>query len=271
MNKFKTFAFLLGAVLIVSMPSCNKENEEQQEGVFTPGKKIHKIYYSNKINDEPRLSEEWHWNGDKLESIDYYTAYNGELSYKETFSYDGNHISRIDFNSNPYHITSYTNFDYEGNYLKTAKHYYTRDGETWIEDFTFAFSYQNEKLSQVLCDRYGSQSCNLTWDGDNLSAVDEIDKGRGGFINLRFEYDNKDNPMYGRISHEPWLIIEGIDFEDYRGPYGSFVSKNNCVKCTDEKGNTFYNIGYIYNEDGYPTQQTVTGKYIFHIFYYEYE
>lgn len=278
MNKIKSLAIVLGVLLLASMSSCTKDNPQNnpQNGEFNPGKKIRKIYISYKSNQEPLLSEEWHWNGNKLRSIDHYRIIDDEsilaYAYKEEFTYNGNHISRIDYKNTDQNRYYYTLFEYEGDCLKSAMFSSTTKGTT-----TYEFMYQNEKISQIIRHYDYNREPSiyyLTWEGDNLSTInDEPDKG--GFSKERFEYDNKNNPMCGCLSYYPFDIFYPWYFEGYMGrnrPYGPYCSKNNCVADKyDKSGKTIYDIGYMYDEDGYPTKQTVTGNNFYRLFLFEYE
>jgi hypothetical protein len=256
-----------GVLLLVFIPSCTKENP--QNGEFSPTKKIHKIYSFNN-DDEKHLVETWNWNGNRLESIDYYGATN-QIESVEKFRYKGNRLFRIDWISHGYDslLTRYSIFEYEGDNLTVITQYIIRQSDT-LNYYRWNFAYQDEELSQITCKRKGSSSYsviyNLTWDVGNLIQIVE------GDTKFRLEYDSKSNPMCGRFSfyfEDADLLGNMID------GIGSHFSKNNCTKLTVESshGNT-YDIGYLYDEDGYPIKQSAIATAYGannYFFYYEYE
>lgn len=284
MKTLKSFSLLLGVLLIAFLSSCTKD--DPQNGEFTPGKRIHNIYIANPENEsERRLIEAWHWNGNKLESIDYYQLYSSgnKISAIEKFTYNGDLLTRIDNDFNRNNIY-YTLFKYENNKLAFVDQFniqtYTDiyDSQQHIDTIkdTFTLNYQDEKLSQIT--RFSSFSSpstfRLTWENGNLNRIyyDGHKKEDPGYW---FEYDSQNNPMYGRSTVSYFRCFTGGRIDSgLLDTFGPFVSQNNCTKLgvNMHKDGT-YDIGYLYDEDGYPIKQTVfLGRADhYYIFYYEYE
>ena len=280
MKNKKSVFFLFGMIILAVFASCTKENEEIQDTEYNPGKKIQKVYKTYSTNDEKQLIEVWHWNQNRLESIDYYSQQpkGDENPSVEKFTYEDDRVVRIDIdNANNPNYTHYTLFNYENNVLESVNEYEIR---TYVDNFwgiqitdttksTYILSYQDEKLSQVVYDRSHKKAqpddkispevFHLIWEGDNLI---EINDGKSPMY--LFEYDNNTNPMYGRLNVSYFSVLMG----NWTDCYNPFISKNNCTQVMEDmhKDGT-YSIGYLYDEDGYPTKQMRGTQ----AFYYEYE
>ena len=271
MNKFKSFTILMGALILVSMTSCTKE----KEGVYTPKKKIQRVYYSSTYTNK-YLSQLWNWDGKLLKSIDYY--WSGGIDWTADFTYDGKRLERVD----DYLNSEYVTYAYDGKYLKAASYYYRGNLEA-----TTAYSYADNKISKMVITYYDSKKSmekrhlfdamlpfqqevaevadkfmdkvatnetlksletftwQLTWDGNNVSKVSLTVEGY--IATATMQYDDKNNPFKG--FHDLYTDVdddEGILFS---------LSKNNITKMivNYSDGDTFItNFTYQYNSDDYP-------------------
>ncbi|MCR5065954.1 MAG: hypothetical protein K6A67_09350, partial [Bacteroidales bacterium] len=95
--------FILSVILltVVTFSSCKKE------GIYTPDKKISKIYQAKlqKIENqeltteertEKYLAERWEWSGNLLKRIETYNS-DGDLGIIFDFYYDGKRLSKIEY------------------------------------------------------------------------------------------------------------------------------------------------------------------------------
>lgn len=289
MNKFKSFAILLGVLFVASMTSCTKE------GVYTPKEKIKRVYVSSSSTDK-YLSQSWNWDGKLLESINHYTS-NGTLSWTEDFTYDGKRLVRVD----DFLGSEYTAYEYDGKYLKNANYYYKGNLEA-----TANYVYSNGKMSKMTITYYESKSgrmchletsyipfqdevvkaCNkcltklqsnnleksldiityqFTWDGDNVSKV--VATIEGDMASVTLQYDNKNNPLKGYHNLNS-------DVDSDLGPM-VILSRNNVTKmiATYDGENDVLDYTYQYNSDDYPIMQIekYPGEDYQYIVYYEYE
>ena len=275
MNKFKAFALLLGVLLLASATSCKKD-----DGVYSPSKKIQKVYHSSTIMDKT-LYQVWNWDGKLLASIDYYSYNSDTVVWTERFTYDGNRLSRVD------NIQESTVYEYDGKHLKSANHYYHDD-----LDITTVFEYKDGKLDKATvtylhgykkseASHLGSSvlpfpseltaiidKCNaklaigneqkseyvltyqFSWDGDNVVKI--VATYDGGTSSVALQYDNKNNPLKGFMDLWSWELDELEEGDNY-------VSKNNVTNMTftysdgDTEVSTFI---YQYDSNNYPTMRT---------------
>ena len=275
MNKFKAFTLLLGVLLLASATSCKKD-----DGVYSPSKKIQKVYHSSTIMDKT-LYQVWNWDGKLLASIDYYSYNSDTVVWTERFTYDGNRLSRVD------NIQECTVYEYDGKHLKSAHHYYHDD-----LDITTVFEYKDGKLDKATvtylhgykkseASHLGSsvlpfpseytaiiEKCNaklaigneqkseyvltyqFSWDGDNVVKI--IATYDGGTTSVALQYDNKNNPLKGFMDLWSWELDELEEGDNY-------VSKNNVTNMTftysdgDTEVSSFI---YQYDSNNYPTMRT---------------
>ena len=286
MNKFKTIAPLIGAMLMAAMISCSKEKNEQQDGVYTPEKKIHRVYVS-KDDTEKFLKEEWCWEENYLQYIDHYSGENGEwgITCREKFTYEGNRISHVEleyfhtinnnYYSNSYHSPSI--YEYRNNKLNRVNfsfgyEYYCDDcgddDSTIVVNHNrvYRFIYQNDELSKIIWNPNGNENIiNLLWTGKNVTQI-----GEGDEYSI-IEYDSKKNPFYGHFGYDP---IESFYFEGQE----MMVSQNNITKIYDCDGYETCTYSYLYDNDGYPIKRIKNYGYTIYYYYdinmytyYEYE
>ena len=275
MNKFKAFTLLLGVLLLASATSCKKD-----DGVYSPSKKIQKVYHSSTIMDKT-LYQVWNWDDKLLASIDYYSYNSDTVVWTERFTYDGNRLSRVD------NIQECTVYEYDGKHLKSANHYYHDD-----LDITTVFEYKDGKLDKATvtylhgykkseASHLGSSvlpfpseltaiidKCNaklaigneqkseyvltyqFSWDGDNVVKI--VATYDGGTSSVALQYDNKNNPLKGFMDLWSWELDELEEGDNY-------VSKNNVTNMTftysdgDTEVSTFI---YQYDSNNYPTMRT---------------
>lgn len=270
MNKFKPIVLLLGVFVLASMTSCTKE------GVYTPKKKIQRVYYSSTYTDK-YLRQTWDWDDNLLEAINHYSS-NGSLSWTENFSYDGKRLIRVD----DYLNSEYTTYDYDGKNLKSANYYYKNALEA-----TATYNYSNGKLDKIVLTEYdgaksiGERNLQLsylpftnefaevitkisakvaeynssksiyvvnlqfTWSGDNVSKIVATSEGRIETVTL--QYDSKNNPFKSFLN---LYTIELDDVEDGE----LFMSKNNITSMifSIDGENDVVNFTYQYDGNDYP-------------------
>ena len=297
MNRFRTIALLLGMVVLASMTSCTKE---EKDGVYTPKKKIQKVYVSS-TDSEKYLNQSWDWDGGMLKAINHYDS-GKNLMWTETFSYDGNRLVRVDDSNGP----EYTIYDYDGKKLKSANYYVGSELEA-----TATYSYNDGKLNKIVLTGYEDaksarerklQSSYLpfsteilevidkirssivepslgkendvmelqfSWSGDNVSEI--VATFEEEIQTVTFQYDSKNNP------HKGFLGVYSFDpGEEIQEGY-MFMSKNNITKVTlcmdDEKEEIIINFTYQYDRNDYPTMIVRTWSYDSddYVTYYEYE
>ena len=116
MNRTIKFMLMLLVTGMITFSSCQKD----PIGVYSPQKKIQRLYYSNGYHDKTPY-QNWEWNGDLLGSITHYTGYGFKgTTWVEDFTYEDNRVVRVDNYTNSEYIT----YEYEGDHLKSAIVYY---------------------------------------------------------------------------------------------------------------------------------------------------
>lgn len=273
MKRIKPTATLLGLLVMASLFSCTKE------GVYSPKKKIQRVYYSSTSTDK-YLRQSWDWDGGLLEAINYYSS-GGSLSWTENFSYDGKRLVRVD----DYLGSEYTTFVYDGKNLKSANYYYKGALEA-----TAAYKYTDGKLKEMVLTEYeGDKSKDVrnlrssvlpfaaevtnaieafrasvaernaakgihvftlqfTWTDDNITRIVATSEGRMQTLSL--QYDTKNNPLKGFLNlYSVWM--EDIEDGDL------CFSKNNITSIiyNMDGENEVVNFTYQYNADNYPTMK----------------
>lgn len=268
MKKYSLIAILLSMLVLPFMVSCTKPDDDEPTnpenpinpdnplgpiipdtpedvmGVYNPGKKIKKVYVSDEYSYPVKeLEEVWHWNGNLLTSIDYYD--NGQVYYNENYIYDGNRLSRIEMANHSYYSSQYSDFEYEGNLLKSINRKGSGNWGTFIE--TFMFEYQDDKISKIN-QNFSSSDPNanevvlyeLSWTGDNVRSI--ITRTGNGASYAALRYDTKENPLCGfyTIKYDECIL--------------SCLSKNNIVSVDATGGEDDVLIGYVYEYDneGFP-------------------
>lgn len=278
MNRLKTFALLMGTMVMVVATSCGKQDEEPQGGDAAPGKKIHRVYISYD-DSQKYLSEEWHWSSNKLESIDYFVVEDGEVvpDRKEKFTFDGNHVSRVELESQNEYYANYSPSIYEYTGDKLTKVSYSTggadyNGNPWTKNYEYNFYYQNDTLSRfvIKVNNIVKGWYRLMWTGNNLTSGVEPQGDEVGI----YEYDSMKNPFYGHFGYNPMCSFS--NFGDVGDSYlfnfdqEVYVSENNVTALHWISGSN-YNFEYFYDEDCYPIKMIRTkGAHLFYK-YYEYE
>ena len=157
MSHFKFWAVF--AVIGLSLISCEKG------GVFSPDKKINRIYTSEKHElqsfdgntwttiqetSKPKmLREQWNWEEDLLKSIEYHTLgydnyYNVyyEDTYTEYYEYDGNRLIAINWGGDTHYSISY-----DHGKISTIQLFWNSDSDEPSE--TYEFTHKNGKISEI--------------------------------------------------------------------------------------------------------------------------
>ena len=266
----KIFSILLIACVAMLFSACHKE------GVYNPNKKISKIWFTD-ANGTRTLQEAWTWNKDNtLEKIDYYSA-NGALAYTMNFTYEKKRLTRMNVYSN----NVYIDYKYEGKNLKEVALY---SNGTLIDQYTF--TYKNGKISNFTDTYFGAKAdvdvmisplqyilpdeiyspietiCKknhedskatttsnyeLTWEKNNLVKLLRTSTTSDQTIEMKAEYDKKNNPFYGAFTE---LFFENNVINGYE-------SQNNVTRAeiiSNNGGQVTTNIiNYEYSYDGkYP-------------------
>ena len=259
---------LWGVLVFAFTTSCTKE------GVYTPSKKIRKVYHSTSSIDK-YLSQSWEWNGKLLEYINYYSS-DGSLSWTENFTYDGKRLIQVD----NYLGSEYITYEYDGKKLKSANYFFSNSLGA-----TIAYTYSDNKLEKMIItyyDYYMKHNGNLlktilplpsevtetinkaldkvcadrqekevytftyqfTWSDTNVSKIEATEDGR--IITANLQYDAKNNPFKG--------------FHDLNSDVESnpilCLSKNNVTRMIlvySDGDSEVQTYTYSYNSDNYPT------------------
>ena len=246
--------FLLGVLVLTSMPSCKKDT-------MTPAdKKIANIYYQDEDNHRT-LVEHWKWNNDDfVESIENYDE-DGGMLFTIDFTYaDKDRISRVDC----YYANLSLLYNYTDKQLTNLSLYF---GTMLVASCDV--TYKDKKMSQLtvtvdegvlgsrkilpamnplsmllprpISERLISFEVQLTWEGDNITKV--LGQGMGETVTLTAEYDTKNNPVYGFLLGQP----------------SSSLVKNNITMISASELNLDtenVTITYQYDEDDYPTMMS---------------
>ena len=295
MKTFKSLGIVLGLLLALSFNSCQKD----KIGVYSPKKKIQRIYYSSAYSDKEPF-QHWEWNGDKLNSITHYSDYDLKSdTWIENFTYENNRVTRVD----NYTYSEYITYDYDGDHLKTATMFYRNaiactwtvnyDGDK-INKLTGTF-YDMKKGSAALhlnplshllpptvcarvakCEQQMAQQRHedetytftllLTWTDDNISKI--VFTGDGEYMDFLLQYDDKNCPWYGFMG----------DLEDYfvnfTAGHTGFTKHNvTSMIITEDNYTDTICYAYQYDSDKYPVLQTmyysddIDDK---HVLYFEY-
>lgn len=271
MKKCIVFCFCFAALALFS--TCNKD----QDGVYNPSKKIHKIYYLKE--DVQELQEVWNWNGNLLSSIDYYL--DGVVYYTNSFYYDNDRLTTIQ------NETSYATFNYDGDKIDGIKIFWNG-----VEDPStiYSFEYKGNKLSTLkiilkenlisptkknlvnplkyilpqFCNdiekvvvkcmdetkgKYQTETItlNLTWSGGNITQV-ETSVVEGSYTmqeKTKCTYDNKENPVKGFLG-----VYTGGVADNFH------CNKNNVLTSNTLDGIYTYTVTNSYEYEGnYPVKK----------------
>ena len=280
--------------MIASLVSCQKE----KAGVYSPKKKIQRIYYALS-GEEKEPFQHWEWDGDRLNSITHYADYDWKSDiWIESFTYENNRVSRVD----NYPYSEYITYNYDGDHLKTATMYY----ENAIA-CTWAISYDGNHISKmagtfydmkkgahlrlnplshllppdisahvIKCEQQMAQQRQendtftltllLTWTDDNISKI--VYTGDGEYTELQLQYDDKKCPWYGFLGS-----LENYSVNLYMG-HTSFTKHNlTSMIITEDYYSDTIRYAYQYDKDKYPVFQTMYYTYDIddkQILYYEY-
>lgn len=277
----RTVKILLMLLIIAGtapMTSCQKD----ETGVYTPKKKIQRIYLSSDYLDKTPF-QHWEWNDDKLNTITHYSesGYKG-ANWIEYFTYDGNRIIRVDNYTNSEYIT----YEYDGNHLKSATVYFRNsivctwtasyDGDhinkltgTIYEPF-FKENLHLDPLSHLLpptvcdnvvkCEQQMAQQRHqqetftlvllLTWTDDNISNI--VFTGEGEYVDFQLQYDDKNCPWYNFMGGlEDYLL-------NFTTGHTGFTKHNiTSMIVTEGDYSDTLRFAYQYDSDKYPILQTM--------------
>ena len=279
MKKCIVFCFCFAALALFS--TCNKD----QDGVYNPSKKIHKIYYLKE--DVQELQEVWNWNGNMLSSIDYYsegviyytnsfyydndrlTTIRNEISYA-TFNYDGDKIDSIEIfrNGEEYPSTIYS-FEYKGNKLSTLKiilkeNLISPTKNNLVNPLKYILPQFCNDIEKVVVkcmnetkgkDQTETITLNLTWSGGNITRV-KTSVVEGSYTmqeetnappcSTSYTYDNKENPVKGFLG----VLYTGSVTDNFH------CNKNNVLTSITLEGIYTYTVTNSYEYEGnYPVKK----------------
>lgn len=238
MKKF----FILSVILltVVTFSSCKKE------GVYTPDKKISKIYKAKlqKIENltltteertEKYLAESWEWSGNLLKRIETYNS-DGDLGIIFDFYYDGKRLSKIEYDG---YRASY---EYDGRKLNKIEYFLNderycycdvkHDGKKisefdfhYLEDFSKRSSVSNiDKMVDISLfmflptpedsKRIRAAHKNATKLGTTMSDYN---------IKLEWDGDNIDKLTYKTLD---WIYISRYSYDDKINPYFGLINSS---------------------------------------------
>lgn len=153
----KKFAFCAAALAILCLMSACSE----KEGVYSPKKKIAKVYQASTYiygfheelsgewfydtNSSPKtLAEDWTWDGSKLSKITIYETGNviskGEVADIINFTYDGKQVTRIEG------YDQYMTISYDGSKLKQVQIFDKEDNEL---EGAMEFVHDGKKITKI--------------------------------------------------------------------------------------------------------------------------
>ena len=153
----KKLAFCAAALAILCLMSACSE----KEGVYSPKKKIAKVYqastyiygYHDEVSDSwfydtnssPKtLAEDWTWDGSKLSKITIYETGNviskGEVADIINFTYDGKQVTRIEG------YDQYMTISYDGSILKQVQIFDKEDNEL---EGAMEFVHDGKKITKI--------------------------------------------------------------------------------------------------------------------------
>ena len=222
-------------------------------------------------------SEDWHWDGNEAYRIDY----GGPGAYSEIFFYDNRH--RIAKTTVPaFGIVS--EFHYDGRMLEHVD--YLKDGSLFS---TVSFVHDDEQLTEIIrttfvadsvvsrissslissfwgrCDvgqlaqqtrrtnspkQTQTEHFQLTWSNNNVVAIRCSDGVEAYDISVT--YDDKKNP-YSQLFGYHDMNIEVGNFK--------MMSENNITRIVmpyKNYGNTTFDFKYVYDDEDYPSQRTMS-------------
>ncbi len=293
----KTVVMLTAAaVVMIVAASCEKSN-----GVYSPKKKINKVYREASIQnlDDPSevsvqdkfLYENWTWSDGLVQQIDHYDGSNSV--WTEAFTYD-EHERVLKIEDAVWYET--LTFEYQDGRISTSKLSY--DGmlsEEW------SFSYENGRLVRAdgKCyyddykgKRHLSPLSSLGFDGMTNDALTEAvgrcksaAKGIETEFTIQLEWDKDNISMMSVVSEEFSGTIR-FEYDQYKNPkrgfnnientWWAYNSANNILKMTQTYGSESLVAEYAYEYDNkYPVTVRCTtnefGSRIQSTDYYEYE
>lgn len=273
----KSIIFCLCVTIVTLFASCNKDND----GIFNPAKKIHKIFEVNEVYGT-YVSEVWNWNGNQLSSINKYN-HRGDLYATTTYHYDGDRLITVRNES------SYATFNYKGNKIDYINVYFA--GDDYLKT-VYTFQYKGNKLSHLNIDNKftisltdkkslvnplkfilpevyasveklieksaneskGAESITMdfTWTGKNITSVvtNMFSDHYASSEVTECTFDHKQNPVEGFLG-------------SISGSGNLYCNQNNLLSATTTSfGTPFSTTTYDYEYEGnYPVKMTVTTTY----------
>ena len=260
MKKLFTVVLCVSILLPLLFTACQRESEEEQnqeqvqEGVYNPQKKIDRIFsnwrlirqvFSQETNswetveqvDGPLASSEiWQWNGDELESITYYE--DGVEYGRADFSYHNNRIHSISVTDDLVawrNLTYY--YSYDGDKLSSIQSF---QESTMVEDFQIIHT--GNKITKIIYYENFLYTKNLPSHPIAINpTIDRI------LTSLKTKYKTKGIIFQGVINLE-WdgnnisraSVAEDMDDESWVVEY-----------TYDTKTNPYYGMLFWYGHDGY--------------------
>lgn len=259
---------LLAVALMFVFASCTKD------GVYTPKKKISKIYKTvvTEQASVKELAETWTWDGKLLSKIDY-----GD-DVVVNFTYDKKQLTTITNGNSRLEL----NYDDKGKYLDNIKFYwkdvlggtytFTHNDKHLISGYTLEYANDDEMKAEcallvenvfrfIAPEVAHTEACEFakiatsshkgdnkytveyTYDGKNI--IEQVATDGNEKATYTYTYTEYNNPFYGMLSED--MGIESL-------------SKNAVSTCVRKVENLpDYNYSYVYKADGkVPTQVTET-------------
>ncbi len=296
-NLSKIVALLMAATVVMLVgASCEKNN-----GVYSPKKKISKVYREASCQDlddpsavsvqDKYLYENWTWADGLIQQIDHYES--STSVWTEAFTYDEN--GRVVKIEDAVWLETLA-FEYEDGRISKSR--LTYDGELSEE---WNFSYENGKLVRAdgKCyyddfyykrhlSTFGSLGFDDALDAALTKAVGQCKSAAKGIVmdfTIQFEW-NKDNITDVAMTSDEFTEVVRLEYDQCKNPKRGFnnignegwqySSANNIQKMTIVLGSESLVTEYAYEYDGkYPvTVRWTTDEYGYrcqYTDYYEYE
>lgn len=229
----KKLLSLLGATLLV-LTSCSTDDTNSSNPAATI-----LVKKTSNVDNGKTYTEDYTYSGNKIVSI---VDNDGN---KTAFTYTGDVITKIvdtdnkgvvdytsDFAYTNGKLTSMITFEPGAQYKYKTKYVHNTDGTISFEEFRISVATGVEQ-------EYGSIG-KYTYKDGNLSKKERSYYGSESITS--YEYDTKNNPFKNVLGFN--LLIDN-----------EYYSINNVVKITYSKSNEVFSNTYIYNADGFPTEQ----------------
>ena len=285
----KLVLILMVTLLVSAATSCTKD-DDANDGLYNPGKKINKVYYQDSTSETRELHELWSWNGSKLESIK--VGHGSSVYWTEYFTYEDNMVVRTNDDDYEHAVFTYRDgrLDKISVYIRSelaADYTFIYGDDNKVSEVSVVYYYDEEEeksfekhlnplrlfLPEEICDRVDENrhrhaskgrgtmdtetgTISLTWSGDNIGRV---------YYDLKYEFEEDgcsyienttlDITMQYDTKRNPRKGLHSlIDSEGLSGNVAIFYSKNNVKDYSFTLHDVEYENGVLepesYSENG---------------------